>query len=759
MKKKIITFLFLFFICLVHGELGNVADISEKNDTLKIKTKNSKIIKVIPVQENIFNIKIMPERATDTMSLVMDDYKKSGAAKLITDQVSEFQSDELSLKIKKSPLQLSLSAGKNQKIFNELNISENKYSFFVNQNEFYGLHNRSEGNLKNKSGGKIYAGEQGSAGAPFIWTPAGWGMIIDTKSGNLKLNDKKITYSAPKNQEILNIYLIKGGPFKIFSGMTYLTGQPPMFRKYTYGFMNTEWGMNQQELYQDVNKYRNLDIPIDAYVLDYDWMAYGEDDYGEFRWDESKFPDAVNGTMQDSLEKLGLKLMGIRKPRIHVNTVQGEYCKNHDFFYDTEIDYFTEEEVGRLDFQKKAVRKWYGNAFWKHNSYEKGPIGFWNDEADYYGGPLMFLQMQRATYNAQRKNIDKRVWSINRNYFLGCQRYAYAHWSGDIETGFKTMANQRLHMLSSIALGSTWWANDIGGFKDTPSNKNYIRWMQFGAFVPVYRVHGTQNEEREPWNYGEKAVQIARDYINLRYSLIPYIYSEAWKNHKTGRPLVRPLVMDYPEDKNVRNMSSEWHFGDNILVKPIVKKDRKQTSVYLPEGKWVDFHTGERYSGSKYVKIKTGLNDIPIFVKAGSIIPRVEPGDYVNAPISKESIYWHVYPGESSTYNLYQDDGKTYDYEKGEYNIIQANQYSTSDKLAFTTEKIKHGYNTSVRKNYIVFHNINKSPQMVKLNGKQLREVSSLYSKDISTGWIYNGSEVKIKIGKKEQEYKVEVTK
>ncbi len=544
----------------------------------------------------------------------------------------------------------------------------NSLRYQVLRGNIYGLTNNAQGTLTKNSGASISAGSQGHAGAPFLWSTEGWGIVADLDGGGVYINGPVLDISKPAgfSKKDFDLYFILGNPADIFQAMADLTGRPPLFPRFSFGFLNTEWGMDEAELLRDVRTYREKGIPVDAYVLDFDWMAYGEDNYGEFRWGP-KFPGALIGTLQDSLDSLKLELFGIRKPRIHLNTVQGNFCSANGFFVDTQTDYFTGRQVGRLDFRKSGVRDWYWNSFAvQEGTYGKGIIGYWNDEADEYGGNFMFMQMQRSHYEGQRAFNNKRVWSINRNFYLGAQRYAYAHWSGDIRTGFQSMADQRTFMLTSVALGSGWWSMDTGGFQGTPSPENYIRWLQFACFVPVMRVHGTYGEEREPWNYGPDAERIARNVIRLRHELIPYISTYAWENHLTGVSIIRPMCFVYPEDVSFANTNSQWFFGNEMLVRPVVEPGAAQVTVSFPPGVWIDYFRGDTFSGPAAVDYPVSIDDIPLFIRGGSIIPMQPAGRIVDDPDTSLSVLKIVcFPGGNGSFELYEDDGKTYNYEQG----------------------------------------------------------------------------------------------
>ncbi len=371
------------------------------------------------------------------------------------------------------------------------------------------------------------------------------------------------------------------------------------------------------------------------------------------------------------MDKLGVHMTGIMKPRVHVDTVEGRYATAHDLWLPGEKaspDYFSHKPVKDLDFDKPATRAWFFNDALKH-SFDTGIVGWWNDEADTTSSDTQFLNMQRSIYVGQRAHSDLRVWSINRNFWLGAQRYAYGLWSGDIDTGFKSMAAQRPRMLSAIDVGEMSWGMDGGGFNGHPSDENYARWIEFGAFTPIFRVHGTFGEKRQPWVYGPVAEKAASAAIRLRYRLIPYIYSYEYQRRVGGVGLVRPLIFDWPHDENVRNDIDSWMFGDYLLVSPVVQQGQTEKHIYLPAGGWTDWFSGKVYQGGQIVRLAIddkGWGDIPLFIRDGAIIPTQPVMDYVGEkPVTELAV--EVFPSSRrSTFDVYDDDGTTYAYEHGD---------------------------------------------------------------------------------------------
>ncbi|HEX5459740.1 MAG TPA: TIM-barrel domain-containing protein [Steroidobacteraceae bacterium] len=529
------------------------------------------------------------------------------------------------------------------------------------------------------------AGAQGDAGAPLVWSTAGFGMLLDSNGATFDLAPGSLRVSRLSRPDP-DLYLIAGDPEAIFGAVADLSGHAPLFPKWSLGFINSQWGIDEKELLGIVRTYRAKHIPLDAFELDFDWKAWGEDHYGEFRWNPQKFPDGPSGKLARDLELQGVHLIGIMKPRIHIDTEEGRYATAHHLWIPGEKpspDYFSHEPVEDLDFDNPATRAWFFNPTLQ-KSFDTGIVGWWNDEADEAGGDTQFLNMERSLYDGQRARSDARVFSLNRNFWLGAQRYAYGLWSGDIQTGFASMARQRSRMLSAIDVGESWWSMDGGGFQGHPSDENYARWMEFGAFTPIFRVHGVYQEKRQPWRYGPVAERAATHAIRLRYQLLPYMYSYAWHDHVSGVGLVRPLTFGWPEDSNVRSDSSAWLFGRYLLVSPVVEQGATDKRLYLPAGTWTDWSSGKVYLGGRSITLaldSKGWGDIPLFIRQGAIIPTQPVEDYVGEhPVTTVRV--QVFPDATRTeFDYYDDDGKTYAYEHGNYFLQHLSAQATASAV------------------------------------------------------------------------------
>jgi alpha-glucosidase (family GH31 glycosyl hydrolase) len=590
------------------------------------------------------------------------------------------------------------------------------------------------------------AGKQGHAGAPFVWSTKGYGLLVDCGGADFDLVGDRIAVSD-FNRPDPDYYVLAGTPAELFGELAKLSGPAPLFPKWAMGFTNSQWGIDQKELLDIVKTYRARHIPLDNFTLDFDWKAWGQGDYGEFRWNPEKFPDGASGKLAKMLDAEGVHLTGVMKPRLLLGTAEGDYATAHDLWIPGEQaypEYFSHKQAKDIDFDKPEARRWFGHLAIKYG-FDRGIVGWWNDEADVYGkdGKLtsntQFLNMQRALYDAQRAATDQRVWSINRTFWLGSQRYAYGMWSGDIDTGFKSMAAQRARMLSAINVGEMKWGMDGGGFIGHPSDENYARWIEFGAFTPIFRVHGTHGEKRQPWIYGPVAEAAAAHAIRLRQSLIPYIYAyerAAWAH---GVGLVRPLTFDWPNDPNVRNDADAWLFGQWLLVSPVVEQSQTVKRIYLPAGTWTDWFNGKRYAGGQTIDVPVDAKtwrDIPLFIRAGAIIPTQPVMDYVGQhPVTMVTV--QTFPtGHDTRFDYYDDDGTTYAYEKGAYFLQAMRTRKQGDSIDFSLAAAQGTYKPALRDYLLAIHG--GRAQTVRSNGKPLAAASTLdaLKRSPQAGWV-----------------------
>ncbi|MGQ1909139.1 TIM-barrel domain-containing protein [Marinifilum sp. RC60d5] len=522
-------------------------------------------------------------------------------------------------------------------------------------------------------------------------------------SGQLFYNKpdyNKTVFSSIKGQ-VIDYYLVKGdNPQEIISQYQNLTGKAPMFPKSAYGFWQCrERYHNQKELLENAREMRKREIPFDNIVQD--WFYWPKGTKGP-EWDRAKYSNPK--AMVDELKELNLKLMVSVWPEVKNKALEEKYSlkkiesSNYVDIYDPAIREHFYHMLSDSMFH-------YGvNSIWLDGT---EPEGVNNTKVNTAVGPYeevqnpYSLEVTRAVYEGRREEFpNERVFNLIRSAYSGQQRYGAASWSGDVEASWEQFSEQIAAGLNFTMAGIPYWSHDIGGFfRDSKSinpqfdsqytNPEYIelltRWFQFGSFSPIFRIHGYKSET-EIWRYGQKFESMARKFIELRYQLMPYIYSEAWKVTNESHLLMSPLVYYYPNDKNTWGIKDQLFFGESMMVSFVTEYQKRSKEVYLPEGDWYNFWTNEKVSGSKKLSVEAPFNSTPIFVKAGSIIPTGPKIQYTTEE-TDEPLRIKIYPGKDAEYVLYLDDNESYDYEKGEYSEVIFSYSGSSKTVSITKGK------------------------------------------------------------------------
>lgn len=747
--------------------------IAEKAGEVRI-TSAAGVLQVEMIGENILRVDVQPGGKKSPRTLVLDPALKtepyaSAAVSRDSDHHIVMGSERMRVVIGESaPDSIAVLDADGDKLAEENNpfgdATAHSASFLHRANEnLYGMRGLSlrdnSSSLLRNAGSIVAAGAQGDAGGPWFFTTR-FGVLIDSDGGTFDTRDNLVQFSGNSRDE-LEYFVIVGPPLDLISGLATLTGKPPLPPKWSLGFLNSQWGIDEAEARKIAATYRAKQIPLDAFIFDFDWKAWGEDNYGEWRWNSTstpesyspdKFPDGAGGAFAKEMGAEGIKLAGILKPRVllykknstTVMHVASAYAQEHHLWYPGEpviIDYVTGRQARDLDFSKAETRQWY----WKHlePAFDAGMVGWWNDEADETGVPsgqifdfgnFQFMNMGRALYEGQRGYSNRRVWSINRNYYLGAQRYGYAEWSGDIQTGFQSMARQRARMDATLDLGEPHWSMDAGGFFGHPTSENYARWVEFAAFVPIDRVHGGLGEKRQPWIYGPVAEAAAVRAIRLRYQLLPYIYSYEHHATETGIGIVRPLFWVFPDDPKVVNDSASWMFGDALLVSPVVVAGETEHDLYLPAGTWFDYFRGTHLAGGQeihYAVDPKTWQDIPLFIRSGSILASRGVQNWVDEKPATEITLDVFADSRPCQFTYYDDDGNTYAYEKGA--DYRQTIHASSDGLEteLQIDPAEGTFHSALQSYLVQVHGVGATS--VLINGKEVRE-SSDASPSLS-GW------------------------
>lgn len=484
-----------------------------------------------------------------------------------------------------------------------------------------------------------------------------------------------------------NIFFIYGDNLKkVISNYTLLTGRYPLPQRWALGYHQSRWSYSSKEEVKEIaNNFRKLEIPCDVIHLDIDYM----ENYKVFTYSEDRFP-AFKEFIKE-LNDNGFKIITIIDPGVKVEkgyNIYEEGIKNSYFaFYKGKV---YENAVWPGDsvfpnFTSLNVQKWWGDNI-KFLT-DLGVSGIWNDmnEPASFKGPLpldcefktgktIYLHeeihnlyghlMSKATYNGLKKNTGKRPFVITRACFAGTQKYSTV-WTGDNQSIWMHLQMAIPQLINLGLSGFPFCGTDIGGFGHHCSKELMIRWVQLGAFSPLMRNHsaaGTMHQE--PWCYDEETINIYRKFVNLRYGLIPYFYDLFYKHTLDGLPIIRPLVLEYPDDVNTFECNTQFMVGEHLLVAPIINQGERQRLVYLPKGLWYDYFTKKEYKSGWHI-INAPLDSCPLFVKAGSIIPTIKVNNFIS---EDEEIIIKVYPGVGN-YIHYQDNGLDFEYEKGRYNL------------------------------------------------------------------------------------------
>eukprot|EP00049_Salpingoeca_infusionum_P005768 m.96641 g.96641 ORF g.96641 m.96641 type:complete len:838 (+) comp13076_c0_seq1:67-2580(+) len=453
-------------------------------------------------------------------------------------------------------------------------------------------------------------------------------------------------------------------PYKALDHVWDITGRPKVLPLYAYGFLACRWGwVNQTYIQSMLTQFRTGNFPIDAFISDFEWYTpepdynlpdSGSPTFQDFDYNNITFPSPV-ANLQTYRDKLNIRFGGIRKPRLG-NSQLLVMAKNNGWL------------VGgggrNLNYSIAEVRDWYNQ---QQNHYHKDGVEFWwNDEGEtmYF----TFFWWNQAEYDGLKKfNSTKRFFTINRSYSPGMQRFGLAAWTGDINVDWQSLQQQPGYQANWIAAGVSYVTCDTGGFNgqdDTPLL--LTRWYQTAVFLGVMRVHSTHDDlPHFPFLYGPEAATAMRKAMNLRYQLIPLHYSLSHEQYSNGRPVFRPMYFDYPNDESLQETTTQWMDGDSLLVAPVMNQDNS-SNVYLPNGTWFNFNTSAPVmTGPKSLNMtNVALDTIPMYVKAGGIIPLAPLVQYTDAlPGGPLSI--QVYGGDNGAFTLYEDDGSSTAYISG----------------------------------------------------------------------------------------------
>jgi alpha-D-xyloside xylohydrolase len=565
------------------------------------------------------------------------------------------------------------------------------------------------------------AGE--SVCVPFMVSSKNYGIVWDNPSQTRFVAAVNGRTSFQSNVgERVSFFVITGStPDQIYSGYARVTGKTPIPPKAAFGLIQSKARYeSQQEVLRVANTYRQKKYPLDVMVVDwFYWTRMGQMDI-----DPAQFPDPDG--MNKQLHDMGMQTIVSIWPRFETSgryynllDAKGYLLKDKDGKTVDGLPFRSDRAGALLDATHPGARKWFWETA-RDNILSHGFDYPWLDETepdlvpdgyfysigsgDRYRNLFPLLHVEGAAEGMRAWKPNKRVLILSRAAYLGSQRSGALFWSSDVHSSWEALARQVPTGLNMTASGIAYWGNDIGGWQSLPHATKatkaplldpsdardavgqyhdypelFTRWFQYGTFLPTLRVHGNRKHD-EIWSFGKQAETVLANYDRLRYRLIPYIYSQAKMTYDTGAPFMRALWMDFPNDPNVANLGTQYMFGPAFLVAPVTEQGQTQKDVYLPAGSdWYNYWTNEKLAGGQWVKVAAPIEQIPVFVKAGSIVPI--GADVQSTATQQPIVQIMVYPGKNAEFTLYDDDGISYDYEKGKGSATRLQWNDADGKL------------------------------------------------------------------------------
>ncbi|GHT48783.1 xylosidase [Bacteroidia bacterium] len=548
---------------------------------------------------------------------------------------------------------------------------------------------------------------------PFFQSVKGYGVFWDNYSPTDFSDNKQGLSFSSEVADCSDYYFMYGHTMDgVVACMRDLTGDAPLFPLWTWGYWQSkERYASQDELVGAVQKYRDLKVPLDGIIQD--WRYWSEDDnyWNGMNFGNPKFPEPQK--MMNDIHKLNAHAIISIWPSFGQRTAPFKEFKEKGLLLDFRT--FPSDSARFYNAYNKEAR----DIYWKYmdnNLFSIGMDGWWMDateiEASRSRREVLDIQTSLGTFrkmrnvyplmttggvytNQREKTSDKRVFILTRSAFAGQQRNSAIAWSGDVDGKWQVLREQITAGLNFSACAIPYWNTDIGGFwvREGGSSRYadyrelYVRWLQFGAFSPMMRSHGA-NTPREIWQFGQKgdwAYDAIEKFIRLRYRLLPYNYALSWDVTSHAGSIIRMLSMDFPEDTKVHDLGNQYMYGKSFLVAPVLEAfyssgvkenavvdfSKTQTyPVYLPKGAgWYDFWTGKFLKGGVEIQAETPIDIMPLYVKAGSIIPLGPDVQYAGEK-SWENLEIRVYPGADAEFTLYEDEKDNYNYESGAYTTI-----------------------------------------------------------------------------------------
>jgi len=517
---------------------------------------------------------------------------------------------------------------------------------------------------------------------PWIIGTQGWALFFHQPYGTFDLTGS-VSKFIPKNSKAnfpLDLFFVASSdPGTILREYVRLTGHPELPALWTLGYQQSHRTLaNRDEVLVEAKTFREKKLPCDALIyLGTGFCPSGwNTENGSFSWNSRVFSDPAK--MIDELHKENFRV--VLHDVILTARLRGSV---HDLCKLSEFD------------EEQASCYWDAH----RKNFALGVDGWWPDEGDPLDVPSRLVRNRMHWEGPQLDRPNERPYALHRNGYAGMQRYASFLWSGDVYSEWETLKTQVPIAINTSLSGIPYWGTDVGGFVPTKefTAELFVRWFQFGAFCPLFRAHGRTWKLRLPWgwntgdpgpveirNYNgaaipdaselhnDKVEPICRKYLELRYRMLPYIYSEVRQCTQSGMPVMRALWLHYPDDPKAVACPDQFLWGRDILVAPVVEKEATTRTVYLPRGTWYDFWTGEKFDGGRQIERSVDLSTLPLFTRAGAILPLGPVKQYTSEKVDAPTQVT-IYPGADGSFLLYEDDGISFDYRKGAWMGMELN--------------------------------------------------------------------------------------
>lgn len=759
---------------------NNIINYKKDVDTLFFTCENGVVLELTIVRDSVFRFRYTTTGTFDNdFSYAITKYASTGFNHLQIDELDDIfkiTTSKLICHISKTDLKVTLFDALDGELINQDELGfhwEESYEYGGNivkmskqshdGESYFGLGDKpTDLNLKGKRFENwvtdSYAYGKGTdplyKTIPFftgLYNKKSYGIFFDNTFRSFfdfSLERRNVTSFWAQGGE-MNYYFIYGPQMEdVVANYTDLTGKPHQLPPlWALGFHQCKWSYYPESKVKEITKtFRDLKIPCDAIYLDIDYM----EGFRCFTWNKEYFPDPKR--MVRELADDGFKTVVIIDPGIKVD-------KEYSVFQEAlENDYFCKRADGPYmkgkvwpgecyfpDFTKKKVRDWWSDLY-KELIENIGVKGVWNDmnepavmevpnktfpddvRHDYDGNPCSHrkahnvygMQMARATYQGVKKYVyPKRPFVITRAAYSGTQRYT-STWTGDNVATWEHLWIANIQAQRLAMSGFSFAGSDIGGFAEQPQGELFTRWIQLGVFHPFCRVHSSgEHGNQEPWAFDEDVTNIVRKFIELRYQLLPYLYTTFWKYVDEGIPMLKSLVLFDQDDIHTHYRTDEFIFGDKILVCPILEANSRGRRMFLPKGNWYNHWTNEFVKGGKELWVDADIDSMPIFIKEGAIIPKYPVQQYVGEK-TIEQVTLEVYYKEGKEESLLFDDAHDgYDYTKGRYSLRTFKLNGKSNELIIQQHK-EGKYITSYETFMLKFHGLPFKIKTVQLDNVEI---------------------------------------